>query len=112
MKKDGREKEPLYSQVQKCRQNTSVNTVQLSHIKKSVLGPEAFDSFISAWIPEGPECSCFLSARLFWREKGRQAGLSQQLYEACCLKTREGLKAEESTTTAMLTPIPPPYPPP
>lgn len=80
-------KESLYWQLQECRQNTSVNTAQLSHIKKSVLGPEAFDSFISAWIPEGPKCSCFHSARLFWRERGRQGGLSWQPYKVCCLKT-------------------------
>lgn len=82
-----------------------MNTAQLSHIKKSVLGPEAFDSFISAWIPEGPERSCFHSARLFWREKGRQAGLSQQLYEACGSK---GWRVHNNSHHhSLLTPPPP-----
>lgn len=31
----------------------SVNTAQLSHIKKSVLGPQAFDSFIFGMDPRG-----------------------------------------------------------
>lgn len=48
-----------------------MNAAQLSHIKKSVLGPEAFDRLISARIPEGPGCcSCSRSAAGFLETEG------------------------------------------
>lgn len=51
---------------------TRLATVPLSHIKKSVLDPEAFDRFISAWIPEGSGRSCFHPAPLFRSKRSRR----------------------------------------
>lgn len=57
----------------------SVDTVQLSHIKKSVLGPEAFDSFISAQIPEGLPAAALIQLLYFGvRRAGRPVRLSRQ----------------------------------
>lgn len=66
-----KEKHLCIGEPKSGRQNTSVNAAQLSHIKKSVLGPEAFDRLISARIPEGPGCcSCSHSAAGFLETEG------------------------------------------
>lgn len=65
-----------------------MNTAQLSHIKKSVLGSEAFDSFISAGIPEGPPGAAASILLLCFGD--RKAGLSWPPYEVRRFETSEG----------------------
>lgn len=72
----------------------SVNTLQLSHIKQSVLGPGAFDSFISAWVPEGLAAAASFSLSVL--ERGKQTGPSWQSYEACSRKTTRACVWETS----------------
>lgn len=90
MKKRKKEKHLCIGEPKSGRQNTSVNAAQLSHIKKSVLGPEAFDRLISARLPEGPGCcSCSHSAAGFLETEGgklrpeNKLGLRKQLLGVC-----------------------------
>lgn len=86
-----KEKHLRVSEPKSGRQNTSVNAAQLSHIKKSVLGPEAFDRLISARIPEEPGCcSCSNSAPWVFGTEGGKLWPENKLFYS------QGTKAQPS----------------